>query len=136
MWWTIALRFLKRYWLHILVAVVVGSVVLYWQHLERTVDKLTAENKNLVIERDAWKKGFSDLQHGLDEQKKLLEGVAKQGEQLKNDFAKLNSSVNQRIGSINTELGKIKDQDLSGFTDHDAVDYLRKQATKKKEHTQ
>lgn len=130
--WMLLLRLGKQFLPYIIAAAIIGGGVWYWQHLERTVDRLKVENKALVVERDAWKESFGDLKEGLAEQRKLLESVAKQGTQLKNDFAKLNTSVNSRIGTINTELGKIKNQDLSRLTDKQAIDYLRDAATKKK----
>lgn len=123
---------LKRALPYIIVAAVVAGGVWYWQHLERTVDKLKAENKQLVVERDAWKQSFGELKKGLEEQKKILETVVKQGNQLKQDFTKLNSNVNSKIGTINTQLGKIKDQDLSKLNDKQAIDYLRDAAIQRK----
>ncbi|TFG96536.1 hypothetical protein E4H12_10820 [Candidatus Thorarchaeota archaeon] len=130
--WLLILKYAKQFLPYIIVAVIIGGGVLYWQHLERTVDRLKVENKDLVVERDAWKTSFGKLEHGLEEQKKLLETVAKQGAQLKSEFGKLNSSVKERIGSINTTLSEIKNQDLSKLSDKQAIDYLRGAATKKK----
>lgn len=133
---SIALSVLKRFWLHILIAAIVGGGIWYWQHLERKVEQLERENETLVVERDAWKESFGDLKVGLEEQTKLLKGVAKQGDQLKKEFTNLNTNVNARLGKLSTTLGEIKNQDLSKLTDKQAVDYLRDAALKRQKKEQ
>jgi ABC-type phosphate transport system auxiliary subunit len=128
---SIGLSLLKRFWPYILAAAIVGGGVWYWQHLERKVEQLERENETLVVERDAWKESYGDLKVGLEEQTKLLKGVAKQGEQLQKDFAGLNTNVNARIGKLSTTLSEIKNQDLSKLTDKQAIDYLRDAALKR-----
>jgi chromosome segregation ATPase len=129
---SVALSLLKRFWPYLLVAIIVGGAYWRWQYLENKVKTLESEVKTVRAERDAWKESFGDLKAGLEEQRELLKGVAKQGEQLQKEFANLNTNVNTRIGQVNKSLDQIKNQDLSKLTDKQAIDYLRDAAAKKK----